>query len=654
MINLSRKYQFKLTITFSLIFMVLSGIIYIYFINIFEGKEIEKLKIKANVFIRYFENNPEAFSGKQIENEELLTTLIEYNKVNYIVLKNNSGRLIKIFISDEEANNHFTTAKYTEGIDFDKKILRLSAPVFSDEVKNAELMIGFSAAEVISKLKRTNLLTALFGLSILLTGIILTSFLSSISFKPIARIITSLDRVARGELNQKIDYDHNDEMGELVKKINLVISELELSSTSVKDLNARMDKIIKRDHIKLRNEIRQRKMVETSLKESEIQFQLMFENAPIGMVILSPEGYILDTNQSFSTIIGYTREELLNIQIFFLFDDKKPAISHTQTKPDFNVCIDDINAEKVFIKKDSKKVNCLVRGVSLGNEDDEVKHYIMQVLDITEIKRVQNELTIALEKAKKSDELKSVFLAQMSHEIRTPLNVIITSSFLLSEEFDDVDEDLSSILFSMRSSGKRLQRTIDLILNMSSVQSNNYKPDYEQFKIEDELLKLIMESKTLCEEKGLNLSFENLSSDSNITADKYTINQIFQNLLSNAIKYTNSGYIDVNIKDVNPDKLEIEVRDSGIGMSKEYLNNLFEPFSQENQGDTREYEGNGLGLALVKKYVEINHGEIKVKSKKDVGTVFTLTFNKSKNSDNIDSQKVKEGGSNSKLRQQVV
>lgn len=640
--SLSRKFQFKLTVAFSLIFLLLSGISYLYFTNMFGKRELEKFNIKADIFLSYFENNPDVVSGKQIGDTEFLSTLIDFNKVNYIVLKNNAGQLIKIFNSDEGANNYLLSKKYGAGIDFDNKVYRFLAPIFSDGVKSGELMIGFPAVRTISKLDQTNLLTALFVLTILLSGIILTSYLSSISFKPIAGILSSLDRVAEGNFDHKIDYNRNNEMGELANKINGVIEQLELSSTNVKDLNAKMDKIIKSNNIELGNEIRQRKKVESSLKESETQFKLFFENAPIGMVILSPEGNILDTNQSFCTIIGYAREELLNVPVFFLFDDKKSALSDTRSKLDYRVCTDELNAEKAFIKKDSTKVNCLVRGDSLKNKNDEIKKFIMQVLDITEIKKVQNELGIALEKAKKSDELKSAFLAQMSHEIRTPLNVILTSSFLLAEELESDDEELSTILNSMKSSSNRLQRTIDLILNMSSVQSDNYNPDYEQFKIEDELFKLVMESKALCEEKGLKLSFKNSSSDSIITADKYTINQIFQNLISNSIKYTNKGFIEVSIRDVNPDKLLVEVRDSGIGMSKEYLENLFQPFSQENHGYNREFEGNGLGLALVKKYVEINRAEIKVKSKKNVGTVFILTFSKSKNSTIKNSQSLKQ------------
>lgn len=113
----------------------------------------------------------------------------------------------------------------------------------------------------------------------------------------------------------------------------------------------------------------------------------------------------------------------------------------------------------------------------------------------------------------------------------------------------------------------------------------------------------------------------------NIIADKYTVTQIFQNLINNAIKYTPKGFVEVAIIETY-NKVKVEVRDSGIGMSPEYMKNLFTPFSQEDVGHKREYEGNGLGLALVKKYAEVNSANIEVESEKNIGTVFTVTFDK--------------------------
>ncbi|MFA3784040.1 ATP-binding protein [Melioribacteraceae bacterium 4301-Me] len=116
-------------------------------------------------------------------------------------------------------------------------------------------------------------------------------------------------------------------------------------------------------------------------------------------------------------------------------------------------------------------------------------------------------------------------------------------------------------------------------------------------------------------------------------ADEYSVFQIFHNLIHNAIKYTNEGEIEVNAKRDENNNLIVEVRDTGIGIAcecttscKEYLPRLFQPFSQEEQGYTRKYEGNGLGLALVKRYCEINKAAIEVNSTKGKGTTFKLTL----------------------------
>ncbi|MDX9711610.1 MAG: ATP-binding protein [Ignavibacteriaceae bacterium] len=133
------------------------------------------------------------------------------------------------------------------------------------------------------------------------------------------------------------------------------------------------------------------------------------------------------------------------------------------------------------------------------------------------------------------------------------------------------------------------------------------------------------------------MKFTHSIDNSFIVADRYTINQIFQNLINNAIKYTLKGYVEVFVRNENTNKIRVEIRDSGIGMSEEYRKKLFTPFSQEDVGYKREFEGNGLGLALVKKYVELNKAEIDVESEKSIGSVFSVTFDLSVNFEN-DSQ----------------
>jgi signal transduction histidine kinase len=233
---------------------------------------------------------------------------------------------------------------------------------------------------------------------------------------------------------------------------------------------------------------------------------------------------------------------------------------------------------------------------------------------------------LALEEAEASNKLKSAFLAQMSHEIRTPLNVILTSVPLLADEIGAQDEEVRTVINSVGSAGKRLQRTIDMILNMSAVQSGNYKPDFEEINLADELDKLVYEVKSLVNEKRLKISFESEIDEPLILADKYTVTQIFQNLIGNSIKYTHKGFVKVSIKKHGMESYKVDVIDTGIGMNEDYLEKLFSPFSQEDIGQKRQYEGNGLGLALVKKYVELNNAEISVESQKNKGSVFSVVF----------------------------
>ena len=401
-----------------------------------------------------------------------------------------------------------------------------------------------------------------------------------------------------------------------------------------------MHSIFKDKIAELNFEINQRKKAEISLQKSEEQFRLVFQNAPIGIVIISTEGKIISVNKSFCDTIGFQRDEIISMPIKYLFE-RNDLEGFSEESFEFDGSpVADINSEKMLLKKEGKEIHVIVKSVSVLDDKGKVKHYVMQILDITEIKRVQRELVDALNKAEESDKLKSAFLAQMSHEIRTPLNVILTSIPLIADEIPNSDEDLKIILDSVKSAGRRLQRTIDMILSMSSVQSGNYKATFEKFDIISDLKKMMNEFKSLSDDKGLDLKFTHSDENSFITADRYTINQVFQNLINNAIKYTLKGYVEVYVKNLNDSKVKVEIRDSGIGMSREYFEKMFVPFSQEDAGYKREFEGNGLGLALVKKYIELNRAEISVESEKNIGSVFSVVFDNQLNfSDHTSSEK---------------
>ncbi|MDR3625424.1 MAG: HAMP domain-containing sensor histidine kinase, partial [Ignavibacteriaceae bacterium] len=226
-----------------------------------------------------------------------------------------------------------------------------------------------------------------------------------------------------------------------------------------------------------------------------------------------------------------------------------------------------------------------------------------------------------------SDKLKTEFLAQISHEIRTPLNSIMSFVDLLGMELQEkLTDDISEMLNSIGSAGKRLIRTVELILNMSSIQTGKYDAVFRNIDIRTMIKGLSNEFTSVAAYKKLDINYELDINSTHIFCDEYSVLHMLQNLINNAVKYTEKGEVKIKLYKNEESKTCIDVKDTGIGISEEYFPNLFKPFTQEYTGYSRKYEGNGLGLALTKKYAEINKTEIRVISKKGAGTTFTLIF----------------------------
>ncbi|MDP3443604.1 MAG: HAMP domain-containing sensor histidine kinase, partial [Ignavibacteria bacterium] len=287
------------------------------------------------------------------------------------------------------------------------------------------------------------------------------------------------------------------------------------------------------------------------------------------------------------------------------------------------------SAETRILTRTGEEIPVLQNIISHKNYENVVTHYSTIIRDIREIKKMEENLMDAKEKAEQSDKLKTEFLAQMSHEIRSPMNAVISFATLLKV---DLSKDLSpehlEYFAGIDSAGRRLIRTVELILNASELQVGTYKPDFSDMGLIGEILtRISSEYKLLAEEKGLTFNFRSNIEEAVIEGDKESIYQVFVNLMDNAVKYTQKGSVSINVEQ-NEDAQEVKVtiEDSGIGISQEFLDQMFEPFTQEDRGYSRRYDGNGLGLSLVKKYCELNGITIEVESKKEIGSKFTLIF----------------------------
>ncbi|PID56954.1 MAG: hypothetical protein CR986_09765 [Ignavibacteriae bacterium] len=263
------------------------------------------------------------------------------------------------------------------------------------------------------------------------------------------------------------------------------------------------------------------------------------------------------------------------------------------------------------------------------NELELLEIVASQIANVVDRKNYEEKLIFAKNTAEEALKLKSEFLAQISHEIRTPLNSIVSFASLIKAELEEhLSEDLTEAFQHIERGGSRLTRTIDLILNASKSQKNDYQIFPEELLLCDDILNpLVKELQTKAKQKNLNLNFINPENKIRLVCDQYSTTQLFSNLIENAIKYTKEGSIDISLFYNKMGQIQVDVKDTGIGISEDYFPKLFEPFSQEEQGYTRTYEGIGLGLSLVKNYAELNNANISVQSKKNEGSLFSVIFN---------------------------
>ena len=179
----------------------------------------------------------------------------------------------------------------------------------------------------------------------------------------------------------------------------------------------------------------------------------------------------------------------------------------------------------------------------------------------------------------------------------------------------------------INAAGQRIIRTIDLILEMSQIHTGNYEYNPVILDLGYEVLEnQTSKYRRYALRKNLKFEFLNEAVNKKILADKHMIDQVFSNLIENAIKFTNEGEIIVRLYSNGDNKINVDVSDTGIGMSEEYQENMYKAFSQEDRGYTRKFDGNGLGLAIVKSYVDINKATLKLTSQKGKGALFTIAF----------------------------
>jgi PAS domain S-box-containing protein len=364
-------------------------------------------------------------------------------------------------------------------------------------------------------------------------------------------------------------------------------------------------------------------------EESLIKLSSAIEQTIDSIIITDRNGIIEYVNHAFEDLTGYSSEEAVGKTPRIL---KSGTIDQKYYEEMWKQILSGkvLKAEVVNKKKNGTLYDEEKTISPIFDKNKNITHFVGTGLDITERKLAEKELIDAKERAEESDKLKTEFLAQMSHEIRTPINIMIGNVDYLNQSFgENMDSEARDCFDGIDLASKRIIRTVDLILNTAELQASSYKPQFVKIDLNSKILKkLYQEHQLSAKQNGIEIIYTYKENDTDIIADEYSITQIFANLIDNAIKYTKKGKVEILLTKNKTGNIMVEVKDTGIGISKKHLPRIFEPFTQEEQGYSRSFEGNGLGLALVKRYCELNNIIIEVESEKNVGSTFRIIFGK--------------------------
>ena len=369
-----------------------------------------------------------------------------------------------------------------------------------------------------------------------------------------------------------------------------------------------------------------RKESENRIRRSLTKFEAIFENSLMG-IAMSVGRNIVTINRRGAEIFGYSTQELLGNSLSLL-------LGHYQTENDFVRASKEalrergeFNTEQAFRSKNGSTVWCRMYAKAVDSSTLD-KGIIWAWDDVTENRRAREDLLRAREDAEAANRAKSEFLAAMSHEIRTPMNAIVGMTDITLQT--DLSDDQRDYLHTVQDSARHLLSIINDILDLSKIEARKLELDHSDFDLPFHVQTTVKGLALQARQKGLELVLQiDDAIPRCVKGDSLSLRQVLVNLVGNAIKFTHRGRIEVRLTTVSSGSpveggvgITFEVEDTGIGIPKEFLDSIFQSFSQT----TRAFGGTGLGLAICKQLISLMGGDISVKSIVGRGSTFSFTL----------------------------
>ena len=466
---------------------------------------------------------------------------------------------------------------------------------------------------------------AVFGLALALAVILFATQMDTLLRRRLLPLHQGVKSIAEGNLEQRIDSTGEDELADLANAINDMADKIRLSNQQ------------------LETEARER-VKAVAMHESAARFKTWFELPLIGIAITSPTKGWIETNDYLGTMLGYRRDELVAMTWAELTHPDDLAQDAEQFERVMRGEIDGYSLEKRFIRKGGEVLQAALAVRCVRTTDGAVDYFVAHLQDITESKRLSEELDahrhrleemvrertadleIAMQAADAANIAKSRFLATMSHEIRTPLNGIfgMVQMLLLPDVKEAARQDYAKTILD---SGHTLLNLLNDILDLAKVEAGKLELDSVAFdagQVVNAARVLFVDS---ARRKGLNIeSAWTGQAGKCYLGDQNRLRQMVSNLVHNAIKFTLQGQIQIEATEVERDAggavLEFAVTDNGIGVLPDQHELLFQPFSQADSSTTRRHGGTGLGLSIVRALAEQMGGAAGVESRAGQGSRF--------------------------------
>lgn len=375
------------------------------------------------------------------------------------------------------------------------------------------------------------------------------------------------------------------------------------------------------------NDIDERKKYETALQEAEEKYRSIFENSLDAIIQISAKGKIISSNSASANLFGYKTSSELQNSINNFFEDCFMKYSDWEKLKNQLTMYGKVEYFKTEMIKKTGDLFWISGNFRISSNNGSVEFFEASLRDITPQVLSDIELIITKEKAEEANRLKSSLLMNLSHEFRTPLNGIIGLAQIIKDDTDS--SDLKYMSNGILQAGYRLLTTLNSILELAQLESTDFKTTFNDINIYGIIPSIIYPFEKVASEKNLFIKVESEADDLIVNIDPEILAKILSHIVDNAIKYTFSGGITITTVPYTERGIEfadIKIHDTGIGIAPENIEIIFKEFRQISEGYARDYEGNGLGLTIAKKMVELMNGKILVNSELNKGSTFTIRF----------------------------